>query len=568
MSYREAVIGASKYRPVGNMNVYDYFLLNTKQYGDYTLFGHKGKDHLRSEFINDIEATACYFKNELKLKQGDVFTIFLPTSIEAMIIFMALNKLGVTVSILLPHLPIDSLNDALNLTLSKGIAYQETIGKEYLALAAKKGLPVVICCAETYAVDNKFSVKPSAETLDMINSTGVKYAVYSDIIEKYNGQTTEGVKKNSAQIAVYMNGGGTTGQSRTIKLSNFALNSCVFMVGLNDEKPQRPGVDTDIGCMPFFHAYGFCVGGLTALHRATKLVLMPAFNAEQFIDIMKHNEVIQFCGVPKMYKKLFETPGFDGPHLKYIRTIFSGGDDLDPDFLAKFNAVLEKNGAVGRLQQGYGLTECCAICISNPVYTNKDGTIGRPLNGLLAEIWDENNNALDDNQVGEIVLSGPSIMEGYLTKDGPIDEGLYTDEFGRKWVKTGDLAYRDEEGFYYFMGRKKRLIIIAGYNVYPKDVENLMAKYAGFISECCAVQGFDEKGNILVRLYVVLTEEAKKGDKEAYKQQIIDICKQKLAKFSVPRDVRFIDALPRTKTAKVDFIKMTQQTPDAEIYNG
>ena len=168
------------------------------------------------------------------------------------------------------------------------------------------------------------------------------------------------------------------------------------------------------------------------------------------------------------------------------------------------------------------------------------------------EIWDDNHKKVPIGEVGEIVISGSTMMEGYLTEDGPKDAGIYYDEEGTPWILSGDLGYRDEDGFFYFYGRKKRIIIISGYNVYPVDIENLMDTLP-FIKESCAVRGESPDGKPLVRLYASLKT---KGDEEDYKKQITEACAKNLNQFSVPREIIFMDELPHTPLEKVDFMKL------------
>ena len=292
-----------------------------------------------------------------------------------------------------------------------------------------------------------------------------------------------------------------------------------------------------------------------AMCNAARLIPMMQFNAKIVVKLYKHNRISGIGGIPNMFKKLYRTPGFDGPHLSNTRMMFVGGDDLSPKFLEDFNNMLERNGTSARLRQGYGLTEVGSVCCVNTNWVYKDNSIGKPLEGVRMEIWDDDRNPLPNGEVGEIVIAGPTIMEGYLTPDGKKDAGLYYDKEGTAWVLSGDLGYRDEDGFFYFSGRKKRLIIISGYNVYPVDIENLMDTLP-FIRESCAVQGYDENGKPLVRLYVSLKE--KGGDEEQYKTEIREACEKNLSTFSVPREIIFMDELPHTPLEKVDFMKLTE----------
>lgn len=553
------VLARSREYAPENHNCYDYFLKNTEQYGEYTVFSHYGREHKKSELVADIEAAAAYYKNELGLKRGDVYTVFSPTNVESMIVFMALNKLGVIVNFVHPLLPAENLREIMSFTKSKGIMVLDMFVLKYVDVIAESGVPCLIAVPSAYALPDKYAAKADEKAMAGVAAKISNYITYPEMIKKYAGQHVEGVTENKDDIAIYANGGGTTGKSKTIKLTNSSLSELIYMLGAQNTPVEEIGVDTEICAMPFFHAYGFCAGGLSAMHKGAKVIFLPKFDADKFIEIMKTNKVTEFNGVPNMFKKLLAHPDFDGPHLKSIKVMYAGGDDVRPAFVSEFEKVLRKNGSKATICAGWGLTECCAACTTNPPWLNKPGTIGLPLPGLDVQIWDEDNKPLPQGKVGQIVVSGPTMMQGYLTEDGPVDAGLYKAEDGSKWVLTGDLGYFDEEGYLNFMGRSKRLIIISGYNVYPGDIEKLLTELP-FIKECCAVQGFDEEGKKLVRLYVVADNADEKG--EEYKKAITDLCTARLDKFSVPKDIRFIDALPRTRLEKVDFMSLTEKDPE------
>lgn len=552
------ILARSKEYPPADHNCYDYFLKNTEQYGEYTVFSHYGKEHKKSELVADIEAAAVFFKNELGLKEGDVYTIFSPTNVESMILFMALNKLGVIVNFVHPLLPPEILKEIAVFTKSKGIMVLDMFVSKYVDTIKELELPLLIGVPSAYAYPSKYLAKADENAMAAVSAKIENYITYPEMLKKYEGQSLGNMPGKKDNIAIYANGGGTTGKSKTIMLSNSALSELIYMLGAQNTPVEEVGVDTEICAMPFFHAYGFCAGGLSAMHKGAKVIFLPKFDADRFVEIMKTNKVTEFNGVPNMFKKLLAHPGFDGPHLKSLKVMYAGGDDVRPAFVREFEKVLRKNGSNASICAGWGLTECCAACTTNPPWANKLGTIGLPLPGLDIQIWDDDNKLLPQGETGQIAVSGPTTMEGYLTEDGAKNEGLYIDENGTKWVLTGDLGYYDEEGYLNFMGRSKRLIIISGYNVYPGDIEKILTELV-FIKECCAVQGFDENEKNLVRLYVVADDAEAKG--EEYKKAIIDLCTARLDRFSVPRDIRFIDALPRTRIEKVDFMSLTEDEP-------
>ncbi len=547
----------------GNYNCYEFYLAATEKYGNYDQAQHMDARITRTEMIRDIEALAAYFTKELGLKRGDAYTIFLPSDIESIVGFSALNKIGVIVNFVHPLLPTEVLMDTIVESKSKGIMILDLLSKDFLThdkgrdhvdAINKSGLPVLLCHCSDYASPAK---KFAAERGEAILKALVRFknvTDYKDVMRRYNGRTVPGVVHNAGDVAVYLNGGGTTGKSKTIKLTNKAINENVHMLGYIDHI-EATGEEGEIIILPFFHALGLVVTMHMTMCNAARLIPLMQFDAKLTVKLYKKNRISGIGGIPNMFKKLYNTPGFDGPHLANTRMMFVGGDDLSPKFLEDFNNMLAANGTDARLRQGYGLTEVGSVCCVNTNWVYKDGSIGKPLEGVRMEIWDDDCKPLPTGEVGEFVIAGPTIMEGYLTKDGPKDAGLYYDAEGTAWVRSGDLGYVDEDGFFFFAGRKKRLIIISGYNVYPVDIENLMDTLP-FIKESCAVRG-EKNGKPLVRLYASLKA---RGDEEEFKQTIIETCEKNLSKFSVPREIVFMDELPHTPLEKVDFMKLQSLT--------
>ncbi len=536
----------------GELNCYEFFLKATEIYGDYDAYQHMDERGKRSDFIADVEALATYFTKDLGLKRGDAYTIFTPTNVESIVAFYALNKIGVIVNFVHPLLPDEVLFETVEESGSKGIMVLGLIGlKQHNVEAVNKtGLPILLCRCSDYASPIKKAAAGMGEAL-LEKILGYKNAVlYKDVVKKYHGRTVPTIENNGSDVAVYLNGGGTTGKSKTIKLTSKAINENVHALGYIDHIID-PGEEGEIIILPFFHAFGLVVAMHMTMCNAARIIPLMQFDRKLVVKLYEKNRISGIVGIPAMFKKLYNTPGFDGPHLSNTRLMFAGGDDLSPAFLNEFNEMLDKNGTKARLRQGYGLTEVGSVCCANTNDTNKDNSIGIPLAGVIMDIWDDNCKPVPNGTVGEIVISGPTIMVGYLTKDGPKDAGLYTDENGVKWVRSGDLGYKDDDGFFYFAGRKKRLIIISGYNVYPVDIENLMDTLP-FIKESCAVRGTQD-GKPLVKLYVSLSQ---KGDEEEYKKIITETCEKNLSKFSVPRVIEFMDELPHTPLEKVDFMAL------------
>lgn len=564
----EMKVDKSMMVPVGEQNCYEYLVDCTEGYGhDYKAMQHMDACYMRSEILRDIDCFASFATHGLGLKKGDVFTVFMPTTVQSIISFYALNKIGVIVNFVHPQLPAEALREAITDCHSKGVMILDLLSKDYAQVINESGLPCIVCSSSDYASPVKTAACKAGEGLIRLIFPKIKNRIaYKDAINKYAPEN--GVTGNADAPAVYLNGGGTTGKSKTIILTARAINELASRVSKLD-RIHDTGEEAEIIVLPLFHCFGLCVGIHMAMCNAGRIIPLMQFDAKLFNKLMRKNNVIAVVGIPVMFKKLLKSKDFDGPWLENIRMMFCGGDDCSDNFLDEFNAVLEKNGAPGKLRQGYGLTEVGSVCTVNSNWEYRRGSIGWPLDGVNVQIWNDNHEEVPDGEIGEIVISGPTIMSGYYHEDGTVD-GLYVDDNGVKWVLSGDLGYRDpkpdpESGkrYFYFSGRKKRVIIISGYNIYPTDVEKRLQDNFHYIKDSCLVKGYDENGKMILRLYVDLREN---GDKAVYESEIISFIEKNFSRFNVPREVIFMDKLPETPLMKIDFMRLTQEKPTDPVF--
>ena len=544
---------------VENFNCAQYLKHCTSIYEDVYMLQHFGVKYYKSEVFRDMDALSAYFQKDLGLKRGDVYTIFMPTTMQSIIAFYALNQIGVIVNMVHPLMSDEFLKETIDDVEPKGIMVLDLLVKDHIATINATGLPCLVCCSSDYSEGYKrFGTKIGEGIIKGVFPKYSKATYYKDAIRRY--KSFDPCSDNADDICCYLNGGGTTGKSKTIKRTNRAINELVQRVS-DIDNIRIPGEEAEIIVLPLFHCFGLCVAVHMALCNSARIIPMMQFDAKIFNRLMRTNYVCGYGGIPLMFEKLMKEKHFDGPWLKNIRMMFCGGDDISDTFIDEYNSYFEKWGAEGRLRQGYGLTEIGSVCCTTTNWDYKRGSIGKALRGVTVEIWDDDHKRVPTGEIGEFAISGPTIMAGYYTKDGPEDLGLYTDENGRKWVLSGDLGYQDEEGYFFFSGRKKRVIIIAGYNVYPNDIEKKLSEL-DFIKESCAVQGWQGERSI-VRLYASLKTP---GDEEAYKEQIRKVCEENFSKFYVPREIIFLKELPQTPLMKVDFMKLTQQKPGDKLY--
>ncbi|MEE1011720.1 MAG: class I adenylate-forming enzyme family protein [Acutalibacteraceae bacterium] len=534
-----------------NLTCYDYLKVCAKKTGDFNAVVAFGSKIKLSRLIRDIDALAAYF-NTIGIGKGDSVTIFLPNVVHAFTTFYSLNKIGVIANIVHPLTSPEALKESIDSTKSKAIFILDILAAKYASALNETGIPCIICSNSDYIMA---PVAPAFKVFEKVKGKGLEN--YANAV-KYSKAVSIGSGKSSvdyhdgSQIAVYLHGGGTTGKSKTIMLTSNNLNNLSEKLNTLDV-PHRAGDEYSLMVLPIFHAFGLGIAMHFPLTHGFTSIPMPQFDAKTAVKHLKKNKVTFLLGVPNMYKKMMEEEGFDGPHLKNLRLVFCGGDVLPERLVKEFNKTVAKNGGKGKLFRGYGLTEVSSVCTVNTYEHCREDSIGKPLGDIVVQIWDEKRKEVPAGTTGEIVVCGDTAMLGYFNGDNTVkNEGVYVAPDGKRWVMTGDLGYKDSDGFIYFTGRKKRMIIISGYNVYPIDIENAVLQLP-FVSEVCAVQGY-LKNKPCVKLCVTLNQMMDKNDAI---DKIQAYCKKNLAKFSCPRKIEIMDSFPRTKMAKIDFMKLS-----------
>ncbi len=535
------------------LTCYEYLKKSYKRNGNFTAVISMGSKTPLTKFIADVDCIAAYL-NSIGIASGDAVTVFLPNVPHAFTCFYALNKIGVIANIIHPLTSPEAIEEGIAETKSKAIFILDILAEKYAGAINRSGIPCIICSNSDYVFGIK---KPAVMIYEKKNAHGINNfknsvsyakAIFIGSMHKCTEET------DGNKTAVYLHGGGTTGKSKTIMLSSKNINAIAEKLDVLDNKKHKPGEECSLVVLPMFHAFGLAVAMHYPLTHGFSCIPLTQFTGESANKMLKKYNISFILGVPDMFKKMYDNELFRGEHLNKLRLLFCGGDFLSERFVSEFNKAIASFGGKGRLFRGYGLTEVASVCTVNSYTDCREDSIGKPLEGMTVEIWDEHRHQLPFGQTGEIVVKGDTVMQGYFNGENTAEnEGVYIDENGKRWIQTGDLGYKDKDGFLFFTGRKKRMIIISGYNVYPADIEKA-ALGLPFVSEVCAVQGY-QKSRPCVKLCVTLKDNSLDRDKAA--SEIQSHCKKNLAKFSCPRKIEILDAMPRTKMGKIDFVKLS-----------
>ena len=357
------------------------------------------------------------------------------------------------------------------------------------------------------------------------------------------------VERKPEDPAVILYSGGTTGTTKGIVLTNLNFNALSQQV-IATNPMFRPG-DRMLAAMPIFHGFGLGVCIHTMLTQGGRCVLVPRFTAKSYSKLITKYKCNFIAGVPTLYEALLRLPNMEKADLSSLKGVFSGGDSLTIELKKKFDKFLYDHKAVIQIREGYGTTECVTASCLTPPTMHREGSIGLPFPDTYYKIVTPGTDEeLPYREEGEILLAGPTVMREYLHHPEETAQTLRKHADGLTWVYTGDLGVMDADGFVYFRGRRKRMIITSGYNVYPAQIENILEAHEA-VQRSCVIGVPDSYKMQKVKAFVML----KPGfpATEETKQSILAHCRKNIAKYAMPYDIEFRENLPTTLVGKVAY---------------
>lgn len=338
------------------------------------------------------------------------------------------------------------------------------------------------------------------------------------------------VKIDDTAVILYTS--GTTGVPKGAMLTHGNLYSNARDIGTY---LQYTADDKVIATLPVFHVFALTVVVNAPLISGATIILVPKFSPKEVFHLVKEQQATVFAGVPTMFNFLYQLPNSDVADFATIRLAISGGASMPVSLLHNF-----ENKFNVRISEGYGLSEASPVTCFNPlIRERKAGSIGMSINNVENKVVNEYGEEVPVGEVGELIVRGPNVMKGYYKM--PEDSAFALRD---GWLYTGDLARMDEEGYFYIVDRKKDMIIVGGYNVYPREVEEVFYAHPEVIE--AAVVGFpDPDFGEAVHAYVVVKDEA------VTEEVLMAYCKEHLAKYRVPKEIEIIDELPKNTTGKI-----------------
>jgi long-chain acyl-CoA synthetase len=385
------------------------------------------------------------------------------------------------------------------------------------------------------------------------SSEGDEYGFY-DLISNSSAELPP-LEIDPQDIAVLQYTGGTTGKAKGVMLTHFNLVNNVrqiFAFYAGDFK--RPG-ERLLGVSPFFHVYGMTSTMNIAVFAAATIICMDRFEVNKTLEMIRKYQPTFFPGVPTMYIAILHHPDSASAGLDCIKICNSGSAPMPVEVMREFEL---KTGA--RIVEGYGLSETSPVTHRNPIFgPRKPGSIGVPLPNTDCRIVDVETGTIElpPGEPGELIIKGPQVMKGYWNKPEETAMALRDG-----WLYTGDIATMDEDGYFYIVGRKKEMIIAGGYNIYPIEVEEVIYQHPA-VAEACVFGVPDPYRGETVKAAVVL-----KDGVHATEEELIDWCKERLAKYKVPRLVEFRKQLPKSTVGKILRRKLVEEAVEKQKTGG
>ena len=528
-----------------------------EKYPDNVAFDFMGKSTTYKGMVREIHRCARALKT-IGVREGDKVTIALPNCPQAIYMFYAVNLVGGIANMIHPLSAEKEIEFYLNesesvtaITLDQFYNKFENVRENtkvvnIIIASVKDALSTPIKAGYMLTEGRKIKRIPR-------DAPVIRWKEFMELSKacfyRYR------VDRQSDDPAVILYSGGTTGTTKGIVLTNKNFNALGQQVLAAN--PMFSVGDRMLAAMPLFHGFGLGVCIHTMLSQGGRCILIPRFTAESYAKQIVKYLCNFIAGVPTLYEALLRLPSMDGADLSSLKGVFSGGDSLSIELKKKFDKFLADHNASIQVREGYGTTETVTACCLTPPHMYKEGSIGLPFPDTYIKIVEPGTDReLPYGEEGEILLAGPTVMKEYAGHPEETAQTLRAHADGLTWVYTGDLGTMDEEGFIFFRGRAKRMIITSGYNVYPGQLENILDAHEK-VQMSCVIGIPDPYKMQKVKAFVKLVPGTPATD--ATRNELLDYCRKHIAKYAMPYDIEFREDMPKTLVGKVAYRQLEEE---------
>lgn len=511
----------------------DLSLYNCLRFGPYKAVIHEEQGQTREYSNMDIAREAAQLATGLQalgIQKGDRVIVMMLNCPEVIIAYQAISRAG---GVIIPVMPI--LKGPEVRYIAENSAAKAVITSPVLLPLLQSGLADVptmqtIICTGTLEQSEKASTGPTVRAYSDVVVQGAAGAEH--FLERASDVSPD-------DIAVILYTSGTTGRPKGVVLTHRNLISNALS-GRGPERETRD-VETNLAILPLAHAFGIIAANVFFL-RGLTIVSHPRFDTTAVLSAIERHRIVSFAGVPAMFVALLFTPDADTYDTSSLQYCVSGSAPLPVAILEGFEQKFQC-----RILEGYGLSEGSAALTGHAIdMPRKAGSVGKPLPNVEVLVVDENDQPVPVGEVGEVIARGPNIMQGYYNMPTETAAALRNG-----WLYTGDMGRFDEDGYLYIVERKKDLIIRGGFNIYPRDVEEVLSSHPAVLE--AAVIGIPSvRMGEEVKAYVVTRSPVDAATLMAY-------CRESLANYKTPSEIEFINALPRNAVGKIDKKELRRQ---------
>ena len=530
---------------------------NARLYPTNIAFDFMGKSTTYKEMAANIEKCARSLRT-IGVRENDRVTIAMPNCPQAIYMFYAVNMIGAVANMVHPLSGEKELEFYINESESVTVVTLDQFYHKFEAIRENTCVVNIVIARIRDALS-----KPLRVGYMLTEGRKIKKIPEDAPVIMWDEFMRLGkacfwnykVKRGADDPAAILYSGGTTGTTKGILLTNLNFNALSAQI-IATNPMFRPG-DKMLSAMPLFHGFGLGVCIHSMLAQGGRCILVPRFTAESYSKLITKYRCNFIAGVPTLYEALLRLPNMEKADLSCLKGVFSGGDSLSVELKKKFDKFLYDHKAVVQVREGYGTTETVTACCLTPITKAKEGSIGIPFPDTYIKIVKpDTDEELPYGEEGEILLAGPTVMKEYIKHPEETAQTLRRHADGLTWVYTGDLGYMDEEGFIYFRGRSKRMIISSGYNIYPAQLENIFD--ANELVQMSCVIGVPDPYR-MHRPKVFVTLKPGVPASEETRQAIMDYAAKHIAKYAMPKELEFRESLPKTLVGKVAYRQLEEE---------
>lgn len=522
-------------------SINDLFDKNSKNFSDRPAFSNLGVSITYKELKQLSTQFAAFLLKKLELKKNDRVAIMMPNLLQYPVAVYGVLRAGLTVVNVNPLYTARELKQELNDAKASAIIVLSNFAKTLQEVVSQTSVKHVI-------------VTEVGDLLGLIKGAIVNFVVkkikrmvpewkipnaisFKEVLEASKNLSFEPQGVGPDDIAFLQYTGGTTGVPKGAELTHRNMVANVLQSIACFKPLLEPGHEVVLGALPLYHIFALTVCCLCFMLVGAECVLITnPRDLKIFLKILKKQPPTIFVGVNTLFNGLLNQPAFHQLDFSSLKLTVGGGMAIQKNVADRWKRLTGNH-----ITEGYGLTEASPVVLVNPVnLTDYSGSAGLPIPSTDIAIRDEKGKELPIGEVGELCVKGPQVMPGYW--NNPDETAKVLDEEG--WLKTGDMAKVDEKGFTYIVDRKKDMIVVSGFNVFPNEIEDVIMTHDG-VKEVAVIGVPNHKSGELVKAFIV------KEDPDLTKEQITDFCRKNLTAYKVPKEIEFRDDLPKTNVGKV-----------------